>query len=155
MTSDGNQQSARSESDRTAELLDVLGDATAREILRLGKQEIVTVEKLAKQCDVSETTVYRRLRQLHELNLVEKCTQFEAGVFTKGAYRTTMDSITVRATEDGMTTQSGSDDFADAVRTVREVVDFNEVRYDPRHKSVQVDFTLDDDRYKTLLGLSL
>lgn len=155
MTSNLTGHSAWSERDRTAALLDVLGDDTAREILCLGKQEVVTVEKLAEQCNVSEATVYRRLRQLHELGLVKKCTQFEAGAFTKGAYRTTMDSITVRMTDTGVTTQSGPDEFVDAVQTVREAVDFNEVRYDPKRNSVQVDFTLDDDRYKTFLGLSL
>ncbi|SEO22473.1 Helix-turn-helix domain-containing protein [Halogranum amylolyticum] len=137
--------------DSTA-VLDILGDAVAREILRLGKQRVVTVEEFAAQCDVSEATVYRRLRQLHDLGLVEKCTQFEAGIVTKGAYRTTMDSVTVRVSEDGIATESGSDDeFADAIRTVRQTIDLDGVQYDPKENSVQVSFTLDDDTFRTFL----
>ncbi|EJN57865.1 hypothetical protein HSB1_32820 [Halogranum salarium B-1] len=137
-----------------AAVLDILGDAVAREILQLGKQGVVTVEEFAAQCDVSEATVYRRLRQLHDLGLVEKCTQFEAGIVTKGAYRTTMDSITVRVDEEGVTTESGSgDEFADAVQTVRQTIDLDEVRYDAKENSVEVAFTLDDEQFQTFLGL--
>lgn len=153
MTADQADSASTSGGDSAA-VLDVLGDAVAREILRLGKQGVVTVEEFAAQCDVSEATVYRRLRQLHELGLVEKCTQFEAGIVTKGAYRTTMDSITVRVTESGVTTEPGSnDEFADAVRTVSRAVDLDEVCYDPNDNSVHVAFTLDDERFRTFLEL--
>ena len=65
-----------------------------------------------------------------------------------------MDSITVRVDEDGVTTESGSgDEFADAVQTVRQTIDLNEVRYDAKENSVEVAFTLDDDRFQTFLGL--
>ena len=102
----------------TDDVLDALGDAVAREILTVGKGGIVTVEALAERCDVSEATVYRRLRQLHDLGLVEKCAHIEAGAVSKGAYRTTIDGLTVRVTEAGVTVEAGpSDKFADAVRT--------------------------------------
>lgn len=156
MTVDQTNGSSASETRDPTAILDMLGDAVAREILRLGKQGVVTVEEFAAQCDVSEATVYRRLRQLHDLGLVEKCTQFEAGIVTKGAYRTTMDSITVRVGADGVTTEPGSDDeFADAVRTVSQTIDLREVNYDPKQNSVEVAFTLDDDRFRTFLGMYL
>lgn len=141
------------DTDSTA-ILETLGDAVAREILRLGKQGVVTVEELATTCDVSEATVYRRLRQLHDLGLVEKCTQFEAGIVTKGAYRTTMDRLTVRVDENGVTTESEpEDEFTDAVRTVRQTIDLNEIRYDPNENLVHVAFTLDNDQFQTVLQM--
>lgn len=156
MTADQADSTGTSDGPDPAAVLDILGDAVAREILHLGKQGVVTVEEFATQCDVSEATVYRRLRQLHDLGLVEKCTQFEAGIVTKGAYRTTMDSITVHVGEDGVTTESRSkDEFADAVRTVSQRIDFEEVRYDPDENNVQVSFTLDDEQFKTFLDLYL
>ena len=121
-----------SEADRTAPLLDVLGDGVAREILRLGNGRVMTVETFAEHCNVSEATVYRRLRQLHDLGLVEKCAQFEEGVVTQGAYRTTMDSLAIRMTEDGLSVEDGPhDELADAVDTVRRAVDIDAVNYDP------------------------
>jgi DNA-binding transcriptional ArsR family regulator len=154
MTADQTDRSSASDAADPAAILDVLGDAVAREILRLGKQGVVTVEEFAAQCDVSEATVYRRLRQLHDLGLVEKCTQFEAGIVTKGAYRTTMDSITVHLDENGVSTKSGSNDrFADAIRTVGQTIDLDDVQYDPKQNRVEVAFTLDKDRFQTFLGL--
>lgn len=143
-----------SEADRTASLLDVLGDAVAREILRLGTGRVMTVETFAEHCGVSEATVYRRLRQLHDLGLVEKCARFEAGVVTQGAYRTTMDSLTVRMTEGGVRVESGPrDELAEAVETVRRAVDIDAVSYDPKADSVQITVQLDgDERFKTYLS---
>lgn len=144
-----------SEGDRTASILDVLGDSVAREILRLGKDQVMTVEALAEQCDVSEATVYRRLRQLHDLKLVEKCARFEAGAVTQGAYRTTMDRLSVQVDADGVTVDTTPrDGLAEAVETVRRAVDVNAVSYHPSDNSVEVSFRFDgdDEQIKTYFG---
>ncbi|SDM63025.1 Helix-turn-helix domain-containing protein [Halogranum gelatinilyticum] len=153
-TTSGPSDNKGSEADRTAPLLDVLGDDVAREILRLGNGQVMTVETLAEHCNVSEATVYRRLRQLHDLGLVEKCAQFEAGVVTQGAYRTTMDSLAIRMTENGLSVETGpQDELAEAVETVRNAIDIDAVNYDPKADTVQITIRLDgDDRLKACLG---
>ena len=52
--------------------IDVIGDSTTREILATLNVESFSVKELAEELDLSQPTVYRRLEQLEEHDLVTK-----------------------------------------------------------------------------------
>lgn len=53
------------------QVLDVLGDENAREILALVNQEARSAKSLAEKCGVSLPTIYRRLEVLEDCDLVK------------------------------------------------------------------------------------
>jgi DNA-binding transcriptional ArsR family regulator len=134
------------------ELLDVLGDEVAREILVAGKRGAVTAEELADQCEVSESTIYRRLDRLNELGLVERCNPLLSA--SKGSYQTRIDGVSVNIGEDDMHVEQGpSDCTQDAVETVLDVVDVQQVSYDAESNLVDVQFELDPDLFETFMSV--
>lgn len=79
----------------------VLDDATARCILLATRDEPMSAERLAERCDVSPTTVYRRIEDLRELGLVAERTRPDADGHHFTVYRATLDRIVVDVTDDG------------------------------------------------------
>lgn len=53
-------------------LLELLGDELARRILALTSVEALSADELSHRCDISQPTVYRRLKALAAQNLVEQ-----------------------------------------------------------------------------------
>jgi DNA-binding transcriptional ArsR family regulator len=127
-------------------LLDSLGDEVAREILIAGKRGAVTAEELADRCDVSESTIYRRLDRLNELGLVERCNPLLSA--SKGSYRTRIDGVSIRIDDDDMQVEQGpSDCTEEAIETVLDVVDVQHVSYDADDELVDVQFRLDSELF--------
>lgn len=57
--------------DRPVEdILDTIGDPSARTVLAAISQQSRSVKELANDLDISRTTVYRRIQDLHEYDLV-------------------------------------------------------------------------------------
>jgi predicted DNA-binding transcriptional regulator YafY len=131
-------------------LLDALGDDVAREILVAGKSGAVTAEELAERCEVSESTIYRRLDRLNELGLVERCNPLLSA--SKGSYQTRIDGVSIRIGEDEMQVEQGpSDCKLDAMETVLDVVDVQHVSYDAEDELVDVQFKLDPELFETFM----
>jgi len=137
-----------------AAVLDALGDAVSREILTAAADAPVTVEQLATACDVSESTVYRRLDRLNTLGLVERCNPLVSEA--KGAYRTTMRGlyVAVDAGEIAVTADGSPDEaLASALRLVAEAVDLRRLSYDRDAGTVDLTLSFDDDDFQTFLQL--
>lgn len=135
--------------DHGTAVLDALGDPVSREILTAGRDGTVTVDELAARCEVSESTVYRRLDRLSDLDLVER-----DNLVSKGAYRTTMDGLCVRPSGEGFDVErAADDDFADAMAIVLGALDVKHVEYDAEGRTVDVRFGLDEEAFRTFLGV--
>jgi predicted transcriptional regulator len=83
---------------RVAALLD---DVTVRCILLATRSEPMSAEELSDRCGVSETTVYRRLEDLRELDLVAEQTRPDEDGHHYKVYSGTLDRIVLDVTDDG------------------------------------------------------
>ncbi|ADJ15445.1 hypothetical protein C497_12357 [Halalkalicoccus jeotgali B3] len=92
-----------------SDLLDALGDASARAILRAGAREPVTIEDLLEVCEVSRTTIYRRVNELVELDLLEESITFTEDQKRQRRFRTACNRITLHLGENGLEARLQSD----------------------------------------------
>ncbi len=83
------------------DLLDALGNESARTILRAGAERPVTVEALLDVCTVSRTTIYRRVNELVDLGLLEESMTFTEGNQRQRRFRTVCNRITLQVGENG------------------------------------------------------
>lgn len=136
-------------------VLDALGDHITRAILVAGMDHAVTVEELAVCCGVSESTIYRRLERLIELGLVERRNQLVEVSGGSGTYRTTVAGLTARLDADGATVErDGGDPLADALETVVQNVDLQQLTYDADSNTVDVRIGVDDEeRFRRFVAL--
>ncbi len=135
-------------------VLDALGDAVSREILVAAAGTPVTVEELAMVCDVSESTVYRRLDRLNTLGLVERCNPLVSD--SKGAYRTTMRGLYVAVDDAGIAVETddlSTDALAAAMRLVIDAVDVRRLSYDRDAGTVDLTLSLANGDFETFLKL--
>ena len=145
---------AATDGEQMDETLDALGDEIAREILVAGMDRAVTAEELATQCDVSESTIYRRLDRLNDLGLVERCNHLVSGADAKSAYRTLVDGLTVRLDDGGLCVdRDPADPLASAMETVLGAIDLDHVNYDADRNCVDVQFTLKEEQVQTFATL--
>ena len=102
----------RSESTaKPAAKLDALGDDCARTILIATSEGPKTAKELTKRTDSSSATVYRRINNLLESNLLAECVRFEDDGSHTTAYEATADVLRVRIDADGINVAvSESDD---------------------------------------------
>ncbi|WP_114576487.1 winged helix-turn-helix domain-containing protein [Saliphagus sp. LR7] len=75
--------------------LDVLGDDCARTILVATSEGPHTAKELADRTNCSSATVYRRLNDLLESDLVEECIRFADDGSHTTAYEATVDRVHV------------------------------------------------------------
>lgn len=101
----------RSEStvDSSAQL-DVLGDDCARTILVATSEGPKTAKELTKRTDSSSATVYRRINNLLESELLSECVRFENDGSHTTAYEATVDALDVRIGSDGIEVSLSSAD---------------------------------------------
>lgn len=81
-------------------VFDVFGSESARRILALASEEPVTAEDLAAQLSISQPTVYRRVDELVEFDLLAERDHVDDEGNQYNSYVTTLDSVTFRV-EDG------------------------------------------------------
>lgn len=85
-----------SEDDEIERLAAVLEDPTARTILTEASREPVSATTLSERCDVSEPTIYRRLDDLRECDLLVERTKLDPdGGHHRTMYSTNLERITV------------------------------------------------------------
>lgn len=87
----------------TSELLAILDDEYARDILEAAVGEAKAARELAEQLDVSRATVYRRLDRLESAGLVDASTSHDPDGYQRKRFRSTFTSVTVRLTDDAPT----------------------------------------------------
>ncbi|MCU4742697.1 helix-turn-helix domain-containing protein [Halobacteria archaeon AArc-m2/3/4] len=95
--------------------LDVLGDECARTILVATSNGPRTAKELTERTDCSSATVYRRINNLLESELLAECIRFEEDGSHTTAYEATVENLQVDIDADGIDvvlTQNQSDDRA-------------------------------------------
>ncbi|WP_276257037.1 winged helix-turn-helix domain-containing protein [Halomontanus rarus] len=93
--------------------LDVLGDECARTILVATSNGPRTAKELTERTDCSSATVYRRINNLLESELLAECIRFEEDGSHTTAYEATVENLQVEIDADGIDvvlTQAQSDD---------------------------------------------
>lgn len=78
------------------ELLELLGDPYVRTILRAASQEPMSAKELSEECDSALSTVYRRVDDLIEYDLLVEQTAMERDGSHHSVYATRLDLLTVR-----------------------------------------------------------
>jgi predicted transcriptional regulator len=95
-----------SDDDRdVASIAGLLADECARTILHETSTEPMSAETLTERCDVSPQTVYRRLDELEEHDLVTEQTQVDTDGHHYKVYAATLDRISVDLTSNGFELQ--------------------------------------------------
>ncbi|MXV61090.1 DNA-binding protein [Natronorubrum sp. JWXQ-INN-674] len=82
--------------------LDVLGDECARTILVATSEGPKTAKELTKRTDSSSATVYRRINNLLESDLLSECVRFDDDGSHTTAYEATIDTLQVRIGAEGI-----------------------------------------------------
>ncbi|WP_049925951.1 winged helix-turn-helix domain-containing protein [Halopiger goleimassiliensis] len=82
--------------------LDVLGDECARTILVATSEGPKTAKELTSRTDSSSATVYRRINNLLEANLIAECVRFDEDGSHTTAYEATIEELCVRIGVDGI-----------------------------------------------------
>ncbi|QLG48550.1 winged helix-turn-helix domain-containing protein [Natrinema halophilum] len=82
--------------------LDVLGDDCARTILTATSEGPKTAKELTNRTDSSSATVYRRINNLLESDLLAECVRFDDDGSHTTAYEATVDVLRVQIDADGI-----------------------------------------------------
>lgn len=82
--------------------LDVLGDECARTILVATSSGPKTAKELTDRTDSSSATVYRRINNLLEGDLLAECVRFEDDGSHTTAYEATVEQVRVRIDDEGI-----------------------------------------------------
>ncbi len=122
------------------ELLDALGDTVSRDVLLACKRAPMTAEELAADCDVSESTIYRRLETLSSLGLIER--NQRVGSPSKTCYETVVDGLSIHLGEELRVEAGASNYVVDSMRTLLTAIDVQQLSYDREENSVDVRFEL-------------
>jgi len=90
-----------SEDPDVAAVAGLLEDDTARQILRETRTQPMRAATLSDRCGVSESTIYRRIEELQEQDLIEAQTRPDEDGHHYEVYRATLDRIVIDATDQG------------------------------------------------------
>lgn len=90
--------SEQSEVDAVAAILE---DETARRILLETRTQPMSADALSERCGVSESTVYRRIEDLRDLDLLVERTHPDEAGHHYNVYAATLDRIVIDVTDDG------------------------------------------------------
>jgi DNA-binding transcriptional ArsR family regulator len=85
------------------EVLSLLSDDYARDILLATREEAVPARELADRLDISRTTVYRRLNRLQEAGLVDTSLAIHSDGHHRKQFQATVDELSL-SFEDGAVT---------------------------------------------------
>jgi DNA-binding transcriptional ArsR family regulator len=111
--------------EKVSSIIDVVGDEHSQMILEETIKEPMSAEELSEICGVSPQTVYRRLEELNEHDLVEEEVKLDDDGHHYRIYRATMDSVTLELNDDGLEVEVSrrsrmAERFTDFVNEVRE-----------------------------------
>lgn len=86
-------------------VLDVLGDEIARQILVVAIRDPVSADELADECDVSLPSVYRRVNALVEYDLVRERGALDEDGTQYTLFETRSERVTFEVDADGITAE--------------------------------------------------
>lgn len=113
-SSSGDANDSRTESTTTPTTqLDVLGDECSRTILVATCDQARTAKELTGRTDCSSATVYRRINDLLDGELLEECVRFEEGGSHTTAYRASVDHLRVDIDPNGIDVSVSTSEAAD------------------------------------------
>ena len=84
-----------SEDPAVGDILDLLSDEYARDILAATSVKPMSAKQLADQCEMSQPTVYRRGEWLQEYGLIEEQTQIETGGNDYSVFAATLSEVSL------------------------------------------------------------
>lgn len=87
--------------DSTDELLDLLGEQRVRQILAATSREPLSAKELSEECDVALSTIYRRVEDMVDHDLLVERTQIEADGSHHSVYEANVDHLDIDI-EDGI-----------------------------------------------------
>lgn len=151
---DSSERMARNDQSSTVERLDLLGDRSARAILTAASAQPVTAKELIEHCDVSATTVYRRIKTLVEHGLLEERVTLADDSRQMTVYRTTFIHMEVAFDEGGFEVITHADEGRRFAYLLSELP-FETVSVDLTERQVIAQATLDEqlvDRLGALLS---
>jgi len=82
-------------------LIELLGDDYVREFLAVIGDEAKPAREIARACDASRTTVYRRLNRLRDAGLVTEGMEYGAGGHHRRTFAAAVDRVAIGLDEDG------------------------------------------------------
>ncbi|AFK21345.1 ArsR family transcriptional regulator (plasmid) [Haloferax mediterranei ATCC 33500] len=88
-----------SEDPELSDILDILSDEYARDILAATSVKPMSAQELANQCEMSKPTVYRRVEQLQEYDLVEEQTKIQTSGNHYNVYAATLSEFSLELDE--------------------------------------------------------
>lgn len=88
-----------SEDPALSDLLELLSDEYAREILAATSVKPMSANQIAEQCGMSLPTVYRRVDRLKEFDLIEEQTRVEPGGNDYSEFVATFEEVSVALDE--------------------------------------------------------
>lgn len=88
----------------------LLEDETARQILLETRTQPMSAETLSDRCDVSPSTIYRRIEELEDQDLVEAQTRPDEDGHHYEVYAATLDRIVIDATDEGFAVEVSRDE---------------------------------------------
>lgn len=83
------------------EILALLNDSYAQEILRRTRDDAMSAKELSEACDISISTVYRRAERLVDCGLLAERRVPQSDGNHYSMYEARLDELTVRLTDDG------------------------------------------------------
>lgn len=84
-----------------ADVFAFLDDEYAREILKATSKTPMPARQLADELDASRSTIYRRINQLRELDLLSELTEVDSGGHHRSVYQADLTRIIVDLEDDG------------------------------------------------------
>lgn len=128
-----------------ADVLDALGDECARYILQAGCGDGVTVDELTARRNVSESTIYRRLRNLESLDLIDSETDIRSGA-NRSIYTTRVERLEVAVGADGFDLSiDDGPNTGERLLELLEAVEFDHADVDFGTGTVDLRMQLDDE----------
>lgn len=91
--------------DEEIEVLGLLDDDVAREILIQTSNRPMSADALSTHCNVSPPTIYRRINQLHKYELLEEQQQIDTDGHHYKTYVARLERISVELKDGGMTVE--------------------------------------------------
>lgn len=86
-------------------IFDLLGDKCTRRILAKLTQDPLSAKNLADECNVSLTTIYRRIHALQKYKLIQERTKISQTGSHYSTYKTNVEEINIEVGDGGMTVE--------------------------------------------------
>ncbi|WP_435182938.1 ArsR/SmtB family transcription factor [Halobellus sp. EA9] len=83
------------EGDDAAELLTLLGKERVRQILAATSRETLSAKELSEECDVALSTIYRRVEEMTDQDLLVEQTRIASDGSHRSAYRANVDHVDI------------------------------------------------------------